>query len=81
MDSEHILGLGDQGANRLVIPVGMLSLNTTCTGAPPLMRLPDVLDCGTNNEEYHADPFYIGLRQKTCGREVRAARGRVHERV
>ncbi|KAE8999755.1 hypothetical protein PR002_g18370 [Phytophthora rubi] len=64
MDSERILGLGDQGANRLVSPVGMLSLYTTCTGAPPLTRLPDVLDCGTNNEEYHADPFYIGLRQK-----------------
>ncbi|KAE9261439.1 hypothetical protein PR003_g33929, partial [Phytophthora rubi] len=28
------------------------------------MRLPVVLYCGTNNEEYHADPFYIGLRQK-----------------
>ncbi|KAE8893968.1 hypothetical protein PF005_g5040 [Phytophthora fragariae] len=30
------------------------------------MRLPVVLYCDTNNEEYHADPFYIGLRQK-CG--------------
>ncbi|KAL4157687.1 hypothetical protein PRNP1_006704 [Phytophthora ramorum] len=28
------------------------------------MCLPVVLDCGTNNEEYLADPFYIGLRQK-----------------
>ncbi|KAE9099509.1 hypothetical protein PF007_g15849 [Phytophthora fragariae] len=32
------------------------------------MRLPVGLYCDTNNEEYHADPFYIGLRQKRgCG--------------
>lgn len=28
------------------------------------MCLPVVLDCGTNNEAFLADPFYMGLRQK-----------------
>ncbi|CAN5971805.1 unnamed protein product [Sphagnum jensenii] len=63
-DGSQVLGLGDLGAQGIVIPIGKLDLYVAAAGINPQCVLPVVIDVGTKNQQLLENPQCKGAQEE-----------------